>query len=151
MRWMKRHSPRTAPRVRVSYPPTSLCALGAIGAIGMLCVAACGDNETSPFVSLDIQTPASAPVTNAESSSPGMAGWTQATAADIAIELKDNAAGFGDKAAPRPVFKTGSESDAPANPNGGGNRAFRHSFINLTVNPGAGNQGAIGIDDRMGL
>jgi len=63
------------------------------------------------------------------------------------IRLADGADGFGDVRRPRAVLATGSESDgADANPLGGGNRAFRHGIINLTVDVGAGNPGAVGIE-----
>ncbi len=59
------------------------------------------------------------------------------------IKLADNAKGFGkdDKQA---VIRTGSEN--PHNPNGRGNQAFKHSLINLTIDTGKGNPGAVGID-----
>lgn len=62
------------------------------------------------------------------------------------LQLCDKAPAFQDPAAPRAVLKTGSESDATSNPAGGGNRAFRHSVINLTIDTGKDNPGAIGID-----
>ncbi|MDA1137796.1 MAG: glycoside hydrolase family 55 protein, partial [Planctomycetota bacterium] len=67
------------------------------------------------------------------------------------IRLKDNSEGYGDAEKPKWVIATGSESDkrtkAGDKPlSGGGNRAFRHSVINLTVDVGKGNPGAIGID-----
>ncbi len=61
------------------------------------------------------------------------------------IRLKDHAPGFADPAKPKAVIVTGSEADNP-NPAGGGNRAFAHRIINLTVHTGNGNPGAIGID-----
>lgn len=51
------------------------------------------------------------------------------------IKLKDNAAGFQDPANPRPVFYTRA-----------GNQAFGMYFFNLTINTGASNEGAVGID-----
>lgn len=51
------------------------------------------------------------------------------------IKLKDNAAGFQDPANPRPVFYTR-----------GGNQAFGMYFFNLTINTGASNEGAVGLD-----
>ncbi len=62
------------------------------------------------------------------------------------IQLKDNCAGFTNPEKSAAVFRTGSESDVKSNPAGGGNRAFRHSFINFTLNTGKGNAGAVGID-----
>lgn len=67
------------------------------------------------------------------------------------IKLADNLAAFGDATHPRPVLITGSESDKRTKPgdeplDGGGNRAFRHSVLHLTIDVGAGNPGAVGID-----
>ena len=66
------------------------------------------------------------------------------------IKLEDNAEGYGDADKPKWVIATGSESDDHTKPgettSGGGNRAFRHSIINLTVDVGSGNPGAVGID-----
>jgi len=59
----------------------------------------------------------------------------------VVIQLADNAPGYNDKANPRPVIKTGSEWPA-----GDGNAAFRHNIINLTVDVGRGNPGAVAID-----
>jgi hypothetical protein len=66
--------------------------------------------------------------------------------ADTVIKLADDAPGYDNPAVRRAVIKTGSESDTTTNPGGGGNRAFRHSIINLTVDTGSGNPGAVGID-----
>ena len=63
------------------------------------------------------------------------------------IQLADNAPGYGDPGAGRAVIKTGSEKDSPTqHPDGGGNRAFNHVILNLTVDTGSGNPGAYGID-----
>jgi hypothetical protein len=62
------------------------------------------------------------------------------------IKLKDKAPGYGDPAAKKWVIATGSESDKKDNFKGGGNRAFRHGILNLTVDVGAGNPGAVAID-----
>jgi hypothetical protein len=63
------------------------------------------------------------------------------------IRLADRAPGYGDPADPRYVIASGSESDKRGEGlAGGGNRAFRHSVINLTVDTGTGNPGAVGID-----
>ncbi|MBP5976334.1 DUF4347 domain-containing protein [Brasilonema sp. CT11] len=51
------------------------------------------------------------------------------------IRLKDNAAGFDNPNAPKPVIQTQD-----------GNMSFRQYIRNLTVNTGKGNAGAIGID-----
>jgi hypothetical protein len=60
------------------------------------------------------------------------------------IKLKDSQSGFTSTSTPKALIRTGSE--APTSAEGGGNRAFRHGIINLTVNTGTGNIGAIGID-----
>ena len=67
------------------------------------------------------------------------------------IKLADRARGYTDADDPRAVIATGSESDKRTQPgddplHGGGNRAFRHSVVNLTVDVGTGNAGAVGID-----
>ena len=62
------------------------------------------------------------------------------------LKLADNAPGFGDPKKPQAVLKTGSEMDKGEHPDGGGNRAFRHSIRNLTIDSGRGNPGAVGID-----
>lgn len=67
------------------------------------------------------------------------------------IRLKDNCPGYDNPEKPKWVVASGSESNKKTNPgdkplSGGGNRAFRHSVINLTVNTGTGNPGATGID-----
>ncbi len=63
------------------------------------------------------------------------------------IRLADRCPGYGDPSEPRGVIVTGSESETPKqNVVGAGNRAFRHSVINLTLDTGRGNPGAIGID-----
>ena len=62
------------------------------------------------------------------------------------IKLIDGADGFGDPQKPKALIATGSESDGTDNnPSGGGNRAFRHAVINLTIDVGA-NPGAVGLD-----
>lgn len=60
------------------------------------------------------------------------------------LKLADNAPGFGDPASPRAVIKTSSEN--PHDAHGGGNQAFRHNVLNLTIEVGTGNPGAVGID-----
>ncbi len=64
----------------------------------------------------------------------------------VVIKLKDKAPGFTDPEKPKWLIATGSESDNRNNQSGGGNRAFRHNIINLTVDVGNDNPGAIGID-----
>lgn len=51
------------------------------------------------------------------------------------LRLKDNAAGFDNSGAPKAVIQT---------PNG--NTSFRQNILNLTVDTGKGNTGAVGID-----
>ncbi len=60
------------------------------------------------------------------------------------IKLKDNAAGFGDANSPQPMYMTGSHH--VKDKHGAGNTAFRNSVINLTLDLGAGNPGAVGVD-----
>ena len=62
------------------------------------------------------------------------------------IVLGDRTLGYGDPDNPKALIKTGSEHDKNDNPEGKGNRAFRHSIVNLTLDTGKGNLGAIGID-----
>lgn len=67
------------------------------------------------------------------------------------VKLADHLPDYSQADAPRYVFACGSESDHHTKPgdkplDGGGNRAFRHGFYHLTVDVGAGNPGAIGID-----
>jgi hypothetical protein len=68
------------------------------------------------------------------------------TRAGAVIKLADTCPGYGDPAKPKWVIACGSEGDKRDNEAGGGNRAFRHSFVNFTVDVGAGNPGAIAID-----
>lgn len=58
------------------------------------------------------------------------------------IRLADRAAGFGDPRRPTPVIATGSQNSA----DGTGNQAFGNYLFDLTVDVGASNPGAIGID-----
>lgn len=64
----------------------------------------------------------------------------------VVIKLKDSAPGFTDPAKPKWILATGSEHDNRNNQQGGGNRAFRHNILNMTVDVGNGNPGAIAID-----
>lgn len=59
------------------------------------------------------------------------------------LKLDDNHPLFQSPGAPLALIKTGSEDP---NVEDGGNRAFRHTIRNLTVDVGAGNEGAVGID-----
>lgn len=60
------------------------------------------------------------------------------------IKLKDGAAGFGDPSQPRAVIVTGSQNANAAD--GSGNQAFHNFIFDLTVDVGASNPGANGID-----
>lgn len=62
------------------------------------------------------------------------------------IKLKDKAPGYGNPKKPKWVVAFGSESNNKKNFSGGGNRAFRHGLINMTIDVGNGNPGAIGVD-----
>lgn len=62
------------------------------------------------------------------------------------LKLDDAAPGFTDKTKPKWLVAYGSESDNRENFSGGGNRAFRHGLLNLTVDVGKNNPGAIGVD-----
>ncbi len=62
------------------------------------------------------------------------------------IKLKDKAPGYADEENPKWVIATGSEHEDRNNQTGKGNRAFRHNILNLTVDVGNGNPGAIAID-----
>ena len=62
------------------------------------------------------------------------------------IKLADRAPGYTDPEQPKWVIATGSEGDRRDNYAGGGNRAFRHAVLNLTVDVGEGNPGAVAID-----
>lgn len=62
------------------------------------------------------------------------------------IKLADGAPGYDDPKKPKWVVACGSESDGKDNESGGGNRAFRHGFVNFTVDVGKDNPGAIAID-----
>jgi hypothetical protein len=80
----------------------------------------------------------------------GMIVWGEGPEHTV-VKLADNIPAYGDAAKPLFVFATGSESDKHTKPedpplDGGGNRAFRHGFYHLTVDVGAGNPGAVGID-----
>ena len=59
------------------------------------------------------------------------------------IRLVDHAAGFADPTAPRAVILTAAQG---GNADGGGNQGQNNFLLDLTVNTGAGNPGAIGID-----
>lgn len=62
------------------------------------------------------------------------------------LKLADSAPGFGDPQNPKPMIMTADEKPHPMGSNGGGNRAFRNSILNMTLDLGQNNLGAIGID-----
>lgn len=62
------------------------------------------------------------------------------------LQLADGAPGFGDPAKPKAMIATGSENPAAG---GGGNQAFRHSIIDLTLKTGRNNPGSVGIDYQV--
>lgn len=62
------------------------------------------------------------------------------------LKLQDNLPAFANAENPKSMIRSGSESDGESNPDGGGNRAFRHSVFHLTLDTGRGNAGAVGID-----
>ena len=64
------------------------------------------------------------------------------------IKLSDQAAQYDNAQAPRAILMFGSENRHRRKwgNRGGGNQAFRHGLINMTVDTGANNPGAIGVD-----
>jgi hypothetical protein len=61
------------------------------------------------------------------------------------IRLKDNLPEFSDPHSPKPVIQTGSIE--PYNKQtGAGNNGFRNYILNITIDTGQGNPGAVGID-----
>lgn len=86
----------------------------------------------------------------------GIGGWSDGWRAGMilvgesregtVLQLGDKLVAFSEPKRPKAVIKTGSEKDTKSNPDGSGNRAFRHSLYNMTINVGRGNPGAIGID-----
>ena len=65
------------------------------------------------------------------------------------LRLKDNAPGYQDPKKPKWLIAFGSEGRSKSKQVGAfgnGNQAFRHGLINLTVDVGASNPGAIGVD-----
>jgi hypothetical protein len=61
----------------------------------------------------------------------------------VVLRLDDAAEGFDDPEQPQGLIVTGSEN--PMGRTGGGNQAFRHSLLHLTVDTGARNPGAAGV------
>ncbi len=86
----------------------------------------------------------------------GIGGWSDGWRAgmilvgesrdETVLKLADKLVKFSEPKHPKAVIKTGSEKDSKSNPSGSGNRAFRHSLYNMTIDVGQGNPGAIGID-----
>jgi hypothetical protein len=62
------------------------------------------------------------------------------------LRLADHAAGFSDPTHPRAILSTGSIEQPGDSPDGGGNKAFGNYVLNLTIDTGSGNAGAVGID-----
>ncbi|MFH1496826.1 MAG: cellulase family glycosylhydrolase [Verrucomicrobiota bacterium] len=63
------------------------------------------------------------------------------------LRLVDHAPGFGDPTKPKALLMTGSIMDpGEADTGGGGNKAFRNNILDLTIDTGRGNPGAIGIE-----
>ncbi|MDA3959372.1 MAG: PA14 domain-containing protein [Planctomycetota bacterium] len=65
------------------------------------------------------------------------------------ITLQDRCPGFGNPEKPRPMLVNGSTGHGKGHDRrvgGWGNEAFQNYFINFTVDTGAGNPGAVGID-----
>jgi hypothetical protein len=61
------------------------------------------------------------------------------------IKLKNNCTGFTDPGTTKPVLKTASKDDWNKYTNGEGNQAFGNYVLNLTLDTGSGNVGAIGL------
>jgi len=89
----------------------------------------------------------------------GQGGWSDGWRSGIALigqsrprtvlKLKDRCSGFGDRAKPRAVLVTGSTGHGKGHDSrigGWGNEAFQNTLANFTVDVGAGNPGAIGVD-----
>jgi hypothetical protein len=82
----------------------------------------------------------------------GKAGWRAGmilmgeSQDSVTLKLADSTEGFTNAQSPRGMIITGSESDNEQNFDGRGNRAFRHSIINMTLDVGNNNPGAIAID-----
>lgn len=62
------------------------------------------------------------------------------------LRLADRAAGFADPTHPKAMLMTGSHNSPGDGPEGGGNKAFRNHVFDMTIDAGAGNPGAIGIE-----
>jgi hypothetical protein len=62
------------------------------------------------------------------------------------LRLRNKAEGFGDAAKPKAMLMTGSIQEPGDEDTGGGNKAFRNYVMDLTLDTGRGNAGAIGIE-----
>ncbi len=62
------------------------------------------------------------------------------------LRLADSTSAFADAARPAAVINTGSLEQEGDAPDGGGNKAFGNYILDLTVDTGAGNPGAVGIE-----
>ncbi|HEV7298391.1 MAG TPA: glycosyl hydrolase family 28-related protein [Tepidisphaeraceae bacterium] len=62
------------------------------------------------------------------------------------LKLTDATPGFTDAANPQAVYSSGNHWQPGDDPAGGGNKAFRNNFFDLTIDTGHGNPGAIGIE-----
>ncbi len=62
------------------------------------------------------------------------------------IRLRDGAPGFGNPRVPASVYESGSLWQPGDSPGGGGNKAFSNNVLDLTIDTGRGNPGAIGIE-----
>ena len=64
----------------------------------------------------------------------------------VVLRLADNAPGFSDPAHPKAVIMTGSHFEPGDSADGGGNKAFGNYLFDLTIDTGAKNPGAIGVE-----
>lgn len=62
------------------------------------------------------------------------------------LRLRDAAPGFTDPVRPAAMIATGSHWEPGDAADGGGNKAFRNSVFDLTLDTGRGNAGAVGVD-----
>jgi hypothetical protein len=69
--------------------------------------------------------------------------------AGTVIRLRNNSAGYGSVSSPKAIVKSGSAATQDYGGDGAGGQAFRNSVRNLTVDCGAGNPGAIGVDFQV--
>ena len=64
----------------------------------------------------------------------------------VVLRLADNAPGFSDPSHPKAVIMTGSHFEPGDGEDGGGNKAFGNYLLDLTIDTGKKNPGAIGIE-----